>query len=367
MGVHAISTRTPVGAILSPEARLRSIYLGIIPLLSGCWKVDANTLDVQDVPYEPTAEVAPAGWVIHSWTLPVTCPDGEASNLYALYPKDAVGPLPTAILFHSGAFDYVDAPSDADPISGPHYASPELRLEREWAVRRTFATLGLQSDPDPQEHHTGALPIALAEAGVAVLLPANCWGDMWHGAQTPVSRVNDPAEFIERRGFEAASFAWEVSQGTAAVQLPFQIDRSKLYLLGQGEGGRAVTELLRDGAKPAGILLDSTADDLGAYWDNLDVYANRITGLERIWPAGAAATQEGALAWATNAQLPAKVAYVYSSLDSRIPLAAHNPALATLTASGADVFERDVAVSRHVATAGDLALSREVVGYLVGN
>ena len=333
----------------------------LLPLLAGCWKLDATTLDIEQVAFEPFDETAPGGWVIRSYKLDLLCPDGERADLYAVYPENFTGPQPVAVYFHSGSFDYITTPSETDPISGDHYAAPDLRLNREWSVRRVFATLGMFADNDAQETHSGALPVALAEQGVAMIMPANCWGDSWHnGASNP----NAASEFFDRQGLDSASIALDVAMGVngTGVSLPFLTDPDQLYLVGQGEGGRAATELLAQSPGAAGILMDSTADDLQIYWENPGVHASRITGLERIWTGGEGTTDAGTLFLAGNPNVPNNVAYIYSSLDSRVPVDSHAKALANIAAiPRVSLWERDIAQSRHVATAGDIILAQDAV------
>ena len=146
--------------------------------LSGCWKSNPAVLPAGRVDFAPKALPTITGWVVESFDTSLTCPDGLPAPLYVVSPATSAGPLPVAVILHSGAFDYVPDPPANDPIGGPHLQDPP-RLSREWAIRRVFATLGMYDAADPVEQPLGALPGALAEANVAMVIPGNCWGDWW--------------------------------------------------------------------------------------------------------------------------------------------------------------------------------------------
>lgn len=320
-----------------------------------------------DPAYEVVAE-APQGWVIDTFSMPVTCPDGEDSSFYLVYPAGASGPMKLAVYFHSGAFDYVFDPEQSNPTGGEHFqrrggeAESENRLEREWAVERVFATLGMACDRDASEDHNGALPVALAHKNVAMLMPANCWGDLWANHEGFPNQVSE--EYFERRGFEAAEYAWTVATAPASVgvSLPITVDPNEVYMIGQGEGGRAVTQLIRGGATPKAAFTDGFGDDIAAYWLNLDAYQARVTGFERIFGT-ADATRAGALSH--GGTLPPRMGYVYSSLDARVARRAHEIIVPRVTIRP-NSFVRDTESPVHINTAGEYPLSQEVAAWLVG-
>lgn len=338
------------------------LLLPLMTLAAGCWHVELTELPVDTVDFSPSVG-APEGWVVQGYDLPITCPTGEASVLYAVYPE--VGgdlPVPAAVVFHSGAFDYVRGPNAADPLAGPHYQDTS-RLDREWAQRRAFATLGMYSEDDPVEHHGGAVPAALAEQGLVVLVPTNCWGDYWHNYQGEAS--NDYAtELFDRNGRALAEWTWRVateagfatSQG---IELPFTIDPNQVYAVGLGEGGRAVGELLEHGYSPRSLLLDSTVDDLRVYYDEPELYAEVNTGLDRIFYD--TELTDGAPSWAP---LPDRMIYAYSSQDASIPARSHTHMLNVLDGSP-DAWVYDAGVAKHVVTSDDIVLARQLVEYIL--
>ncbi len=341
----------------------------LLTLLTACWKLDPATLEIEAVAYEPlNAAEAPSDWVISTFEMPFICPDGETTDMFAIYPSSPGGAVPTALLLHSGSFDYIDVPVQSDPISGEHYADPDLRLTREWSLQRAFATLGMHRNEDAQENHQGSLPLALANAGVAMVMPTNCWGDHWHNSGDDAGRANAASEFFTRQGYDAAEYGWGAVEGSNGVTLPFTPDPNALYMFGQGEGGRGVTELISDGAQPDGAMVDSTADDLAIFWENPSVHQARITGLERIWPDGATATDAGAMHNVAPARFPDRFLAVFSQLDARVPASTNAKLIATIDGLGDDTRydSWDIGISRHVATAGDPALARDAVDFVLG-
>ena len=303
----------------------------------------------------------------------IDCPDKEQSKFYFVYPIEAETSglaVPAAVVYGSGAFDFVFAPSASDPLAGTHFSSPS-RLDHAWAVRNVFTTLGMLPDEIKGEDFTGVLPIALAEEGVAMLFPANCWGDMWHNRGGQAG--NDfPSDLFNRDGRTAAEWGFQILSDPLfaaglRIELPIVIDSNEIYAIGLGEGGRAVTELLSidsndDGVAdymPSGALIDSTPDDLGIYFEDPSSYGNRIAGLKRIFPDGNVST--GSLATAT---LPERFGYLYAMEDPEVPQTTHIPAMDLLLGDPTKWVYVDSA-ARHVLLNGDdLTLARDAVSYL---
>ena len=127
-----------------------SARVGAIPiatLMVGCWKDDYAVIPPDVLRFQPTAAGAPEGWLVAPLEVALECPDGENARLYVLYPEsvaedDAPTPMAAAVLYPSGAFDFVYAPEPGDPLAGSHFADPD-RLSREWAIRQIFWTLGM--------------------------------------------------------------------------------------------------------------------------------------------------------------------------------------------------------------------------------
>lgn len=339
-----------------------ALALGMV-VLPGCWRTDLEPLPVGTVPFEPTA-MPVAGWVVEEFETTLECPDASFASIYAVYPTAPTGSIPVAVILHSGSFDYIIDPPASDPIGGPSYQST-ARLTHTWAVRKAYATLGMYDDNDPVEQSLGALAGSLATNNVAMILPANCWGDWWHN-QESIAENDFATEHFYRNGRMLAALAWEVASepGAAAAQgmvIPVTFDTSRTFLVGLGQGGRGAGELLANGAQPKAMLIDSSVDDLNTYYADPVLYEATITGLNRIFPSGAAETNEASLA-NPALDLP-PTAYVYSSNDSQIPSGAHDGVLARLAEPGDLIV--DGAVQRHVLTGADATLAAEAVTFLL--
>ncbi len=231
------------------------------------------------------------------------CPDDQPATFYTVYREGLTTAAPVVIFFHSGAFDYIVSPRSDDPLYGDHYQD-ESRLGGEWANQKIFETLGLLPG-DGTEENLGTLPAALADAGAFTLYPSNCWGDLWHNEVGYA--VNDPNEGFARNGRYLAwvmsaiaspdaetAVHWQGELGLA--DLPIAIDYTSISLVGLGEGGRAIPELLRrsqtvnttspsSAALPVirGILVDSAMDDLAPIVATPTSFPDLYTGLERIY------------------------------------------------------------------------------------
>lgn len=362
------------------DSPLRTLVLPFAALLSGCWNLEAPELPGGVVDFDPEAG-APEGWVVSTIEVPIQCPDGVDTRFYVVYPDEIPAePMPAVILFHSGTFDYQTEATAEDPLAGRAFQKDGTRLASSWAFRQAFATLGMFPDQDDTERHEGMLISAFAEQGVVTVLPANCWGDWWHN-RSGLAPNDFAVDFFERNGRTAAEWALQAAIDPAfaseqRIDLPVTIDPTRVYGMGLGEGARAVSELLAvdvDGTPGpdhdgdfAGIALDSATDDLRAYYNNPAQYANVITGLDRLFPGGAATTEKGSLySYTSIPLLPPTVVYVYSTVDTRIPNGAHDAALTRLEL-GQKIVKEGI-LPRHVLTnAYDIAFTREVVGDLLG-
>ena len=340
--------------------------------ITGCWKTEFS--EVPATALEFAADGAPAGWLITSIDVDLECPNGEDARFYFVYPtKEAEegAALEAAVIYHSGAFDFVFAPTTDDPLAGTHFSTPS-RLDNGFAIRHVYATLGMLPNEIEAERHSGTLPIALAEANIAMLFATNCWGDMWRNRRGLAD--NDfPSDLFARDGRTAAEWGYQFLADPAfaqllGVELPATIQLDKVYAIGLGEGGRAVGELLTvdsngDGVPdhtPAGVIVDSSPDDLGVYYDDPSLNGNTIAGLNRIFPDGGGDTDIASLA---NAPLPARTGYIYSTGDDQIPYEAHRPA-STRLLEEPTMWQYVATDSRHVLLNDDLELAREAVGYL---
>jgi len=337
-------------------------------LLAACSAPDPVFLADGPVALHPAAGDV-AGLVARVVQAPdLVCPDGQPARIWeaSVDPVPADGPV--AVVFHPGAYDWVDGAPDDAPLQGVHYAAPS-RLDVAWASREVFAVLGQWPSADPLIDARGALAVALADRGVTLVLPANCWGDLWHDTvvdgQTTGRENDETADGFARDGFALARLAWEAATdpGTATdlgLTLPSTGER---YLVGQGTGGRAVSELLQDGAQPDAAALDATPDDLRAYIDgDPTLYGDLVAGLPRIFPSGTDRVDEGAL-W--SAPLPPRLVYAWSERDPAVPVEAHLPAVRRL-GGVAGALTLQTGFVGHVATASDPDVAGAVAMGLLG-
>ena len=96
---------------------MRALRLMSLLMLSACWKLDNPVVDTGRVAFSPVVG-GPDNWFVESFDMSLTCPDGSAARFWLVYPEQAdyrahpsVGSIPTAVVFHSGAFDWVIAPT----------------------------------------------------------------------------------------------------------------------------------------------------------------------------------------------------------------------------------------------------------------
>jgi len=369
-----------------PEERLRripvliSVFTGV--LSSGCWKTELISLPQDRIPLSPLAG-GPADWVVETFELDIQCPNGELSQFYLVYPESAdlrddplAESMPLAVVYHSGAFDYVFAPSPEDPLAGATHQS-NTRLNDAWAVRRVFITMGMYPTEDEAvEFHTGALVGALATNDIAMLFPSNCWGDAWHN-RSALAENDYTADLFFRNGRTAAEFAWrhatEAFPPARPLELPISVDDSRVYAVGLGDGGRGVSELLSAmnddptfQVLPNAVVVDSLPDDLRAYYDAPALYNETIIGLNRIFPDGRDSTTKGSLGFLPNAAFPSRVGYLYSTGDTTIPAASHAAALAKMPGAVSDLWVYQAITQSHVLSAGSSELAWQISQFLVG-
>ncbi|MCB9676558.1 MAG: hypothetical protein H6737_15685 [Alphaproteobacteria bacterium] len=335
-------------------------------LLTGCWKLDRTEIPEGLVAFAPAADPAAQGWTVTAIDIDLECPDGQDTRFYVVHPAAPDGPMPAAVLYHSGSFDFVSAPVATNPTAGDHLQDPP-RLEAPWGIRMAFATLGMYPPPLSGEAHEGALPAALASNGVAVVVPVNCWGDWWHNA--PGDADNDfDADFFSRQGRVTAEWGFrllaEPAFGEAlGIDLPFEPDPSQLYAIGLGEGSRAVGELLAidddgDGEsdyQPRAIAVDSLIDDLSLLPEAQPATA---AGLQRIFRGD---WENGSLS--AIGTLP-PTAFVYSPVDAVVPDGANDAILARLEGDDQHLVIEGTA-ALHVLSNGDSEIAGQVVDFLL--
>ncbi len=328
-------------------------------LAAGCWDGERSSLPRNAVPFAP-AGVDMEGWTVREATVDLACPDGRDARIYFVHPTAPNGPLPAVLLFHSGSFDFVEEPPPEDPLGGEPWQEVP-RLGAPWAIHMVYATLGMYPPPLDEAEHTGALVAAFAEQDVALVLPTGCWGDLWHNR--PAVRENDIlADRFFRAGATVASWAWRLLDDPAFGPyigmdgLPFEPRRGQLALVGLGEGGRAVAELLHDGAEPAAVVIEGHNDDLHA-WSAARPGA--AEGLRRIFqdrPYGERAY--------SALDAPPPTMWIYSSLDPLLASGSQDAALALLGAGPHEVVDRED--TAHLVANADPDLAADVVDFVLG-
>lgn len=342
--------------------------------LAACWKTEFAALPSGALDFLPAAG-GPEGWQVSTFPSDLSCPDDSDPDYVFVHPQGeaTAGPMPVAVVFHSGAFDFVLAPVSTDPLTGAHFAEPG-RLDAEFSTRQIFATLGMTPDPTGTEVHDGSLVAGLAERGVATLFAPNCWGDLWHNARTATPNAFT-SDYFFREGRTAAEWSFRMAadplfRTLLDVEFPVTTDPSRVYAIGLGEGARAVGELLvvdidRDGdadLRPTAILVDSPSDDLGVIFQDPTDFGNAINGLLRIFPQAEVDADVGAL-WSSS--LPSAVGLVYAPEDEAIPPGANAPLLEVL-ANHPGAWIRAVDGSGHIWLDGaDSALTDEALDWLV--
>ncbi|MCB9796968.1 MAG: hypothetical protein H6741_30155 [Alphaproteobacteria bacterium] len=367
-----------------------------LTLMTGCWTFpDTSGFDV--VPFDSAVAQTTTG-VVSTVETNLDCPDGEKARFYIVYDEAITEPAPVAIVFHSSAFDYVISPQPDSPLIGASFAGAESRISWSWGVRKVWETFGLHEQIEASEANLGTLPAALLDAGVVGIYPINCWGDYWHNARGTEYENDVAAEYIERNG---GTFAWWMIRmlfessfaDTQGISIPPAIDTQQIHLVGLGDGGRGVIDLLstQDFA-PASVLLDSPIDDL----TDLTVIPEYNRGLARIfaYDANDESTQPDWRYWSMwwmiqrvhyngPSDFPAigdlrdngRLALVYSSNDPQIPAGNLDPFAAKLTGADGEgdpwipdperACAMDLGRAGHVFTNSDQGLAREIVDFMV--
>lgn len=307
--------------------------------------------------------------VIQGFDTELECPDGSLARFHIVYPELMTEPAPVAVVLHSGSFDYVLQHGEDGPLSGPHYHASS-RLSGEFAVRKVWETLGLQiTDVDPSEDNQGTMPAALANSGVVQLIPGNCWGDMWHNEEGVQGNEVEHDGF-PRNGRAFASWMirflvdedFAISQG---VEIPAMVDLNALYLIGLGDGGRGVLELLQHPDMPAvaGAMVDSTPDNLAAFTEHPIDFNDKIEGIKRIFGEENLA-DIGTQSFAGDVELPLRFYYLWSSSDPQLPRASMEPAALALDGQ-VGVVVHNTGTQGHVMSNSDIDLAQEIVNVLI--
>ena len=278
--------------------------------LIGCFTPAADPLSVDRIAYQ-TDYTERTDLVLQPFHYQgLSCPDGNPATFYAVYPETIDGPAPIVIVFHAGAFDYVETRADGtipawDSDEAVFY-SGDNRFSSDWAADKVFETLGLLDEViDPTETNLGILPGALADAGTFALYPANCWGDLWHNETGPRNNNWEADGGVHRDGRYLAWVMTSIANPDPDVattmktelgldDLPISLDASGVYIVGLGEGARAAAELRvrdliqdvpnQDAAVIKGMVVDSPIDNLSRLVNNDETFQDINDGIARIYP-----------------------------------------------------------------------------------
>ncbi|MCO4772334.1 MAG: hypothetical protein KDA24_20030 [Deltaproteobacteria bacterium] len=173
-----------------------------------------------------------------------TCPDGLGARIYLVEPDtpaDELTPRPLALLLHGRNFDVVR--------EAGAQLSEEDRLSALWASDQVENVLGMESSLGTAGQGQGAWVAELLERGFAVVVPANCWGDMWHGTGR-----NAYDEGFLRLGTRLASEAVQIADARPGIAA------DPLVVVALSEGGRGLVELYAEGTPIDAAFVDSSPD-----------------------------------------------------------------------------------------------------------
>ena len=247
---------------------MRTLLCSLLVLLSGCAVEEAwLELDLETTDFVNR-------WILEGQATRVVltadgyeCPDGRTARVDLLRPTGFEGPRPLALLLHDGVYDWRDE-------ANSHYETGLPRLGALYADDQVAAMLGVNGD-DVDGNARGAWPAVLLQAGYAVAVPGNCWGDLWHGRGDNSLALEGFLRLGARLARDAVRLS--VAHGDVTDQ--------RVIAVGLGEGGRAITELATDGFEFDAVVLDATPDWLSPVVLRQAYFQRYITGLERIWHA----------------------------------------------------------------------------------
>ncbi len=348
--------------------------LALLLAATGCIKPpgDLTALDFSEVPFE-NAYLNVDDAVVSAFDTDLTCPDGQPARVFAVYRANTDAASPIAIVLHSGAFDYVVEPDVSGYLNGRHYQGTS-RLSQEWSVGKVAETLGMPGvDVDPSEENLGTLAAALTDADFVQLYPANCWGDLWHNEQG----YQDGPAALEGFNRNGRTFAyWMIKaifepnfRGEQGIDLSGAgaIDANQISIIGLGDGGRGVAELLAhpEVPLPAAALVDSPPDLLSAYYADPALWEDEITGITRIFgEENVEAIDDWSLAALPIGELPPRVGFVWSDVDPRQPREATAPT-AALMESVPGAWVENTHKPTHASLNSDPELAAAAVRYLL--
>ena len=358
--------------------------LFLLPLVTACAQpyADLAKLDFSEVAYE-SPFITSTDAVIQTADTAISCPDGEPARVFTAFRTSLEGPAPVALILHAGAFDYIVQPDEDDPQGGMHYRA-ESRMTRQWGIAKVWETMGLSRFPvDPVEGSKGTLVAALVEAGAVVMLPANCWGDLWHRADaeggegaTASDEASTTAAPVARYGHGFAQLMMDAiytpeAAAELGVRVPVAVDLDAVHLVGLGDGGRGVADLLHSDGNTdralRSLVLDSTPDLVAPFQADPLQWGAELAGMNDIYGSALNTWDtEGSIgALAAAAALPDRTAILWSRLDTAVPTASILPTGLAVAALDGNQVVVDVEQEGTVASNRDPALAADTVLYMV--
>lgn len=326
--------------------------------LSGCFDVQPySDFQLNISPFDNTylnrGEATMEVWLMPGYT----CPDGETARLYLLYANTLEIPAPLAAVLHPEPFDYVR--SDGTTFSSQ---VGEERLTVDWAALTAEKMMGIR-DTGAGSFKPGALLAALVREGFYVVVPTNCWGDLWHGTGD-----NEYTEGFLRYGLYLSddSVRW--------AQDRLDVDPDRILLAGLGEGGRGVVDMIGYGWTDAAILIDSSPDYLPPLFGDPQ-NDEFIEGLEKIYGRGELDDEafktklgESSLYYQVSQGFVTPSIYLYSANDDFVSVELSRPAKNAIEdryPPGMYYPDMETAESRHIITNNHRSKAEEVVEWLV--
>lgn len=345
---------------------MRFLPLLALPLLSCVVDRQWEDLDLREIPFENEHTVVLGGIPasMRVLTLPgYDCPDGRAARLHVVRRTDADAVAPIALLLHGRNFDWINGAEEhvdgTDKLSGP------------WSTFAVEDLLGVAEPTTAGAPPQGAWAAGLLEAGWALAVPGNCWGDLWHGRG-----VNDWGD----EGFLRLG-AWFLQDAIAAAHAEPGVSSDRLVVVGLSEGGRGIVELGLEGVAMDAAVIDSSLDWLSPLLGQPAVNAEYIAGLERIFDdALGDVTDVGERRDLLRDELQrhslvhlveqegwrVPIIYAYSELDDRVDPALSRPASIAISSSYGGVPHRvlDWQSASHAPSNQVLDQVREQVAWL---
>jgi hypothetical protein len=297
-----------------------------------------------------------------------TCPDGSSPRVYYVEPVGVVGPRPLGVVIPGGNFDYVE-----ENIREDHYAG-ENRLAASWGNREAERILGLV-ESDVNQDIDGAWTAAFLQAGFSVIVPSNCWGDLWHGT----GDGDWSGEGFLRQG------GYFLDDAINSTQRREDIEATHTVVVGLSEGGRGVTELALGLAgssrvPSAAVAVDSSPDWLAGVLLAPAANADRIDGYERIYEAELTddgdnqirqdelrdALERDSLATVVEAGWRTPIIYSWSSDDDTVDSAWSEPAALAISTlyDPADQIVQNWGLREHAPSNRDLSVATTQVDWL---